>query len=200
MALANGVYGHASDENELSRPGPDTVIPKFYREKQLNKRKSEDAGRSIYDEYDAMEFIIPGDNTTIHKERVTEEYMRRFPRQWEAYRAGLEQINGMPLESWYVIANHPGLIEEMRALKIRSVEDLAGINDDYATRAPWGIEWRKKAKEEMAKRQSQDAIIAANAELTAKLEAMEKRLAEMEGPAKNKGGRPRKNPEQVAAA
>lgn len=193
MALANAVYGHANDEMELERPGADVVMPRFYREKQMNKRKSDEAQRAVYDEYDAAEFIIPGDNTTIHKERVTEEHMRRWPRQWEAYKAGLEQINGMPLESWYVIANHPGLIEEMRAMKIRSVEDLASINDDYATRAPWGRDWRKKAQEEIARRESKDAVIAANAEMMAKLEAMSAELTALkaaQGEPKRGPGRP----------
>lgn len=177
MALANAVYGHANDEMELERPGADVVMPRFYREKQLNKRKSEDAHRAIFDEYDAAEFIIPGDNTTVHKERVTDEHQRRWPQQWAAYRAGIEQVNGMPLESWYAIIPHPGLVEEMRALKIRSVEDLAGINDDFAGRAPWGRDWRKKAQDELARRKSQDSVLAANAEMQSKLDAMAEELA-----------------------
>ena len=199
MALANAVYGHANDEMELERPGGDVVMPRFYMEKQMNKRKSDDARRAIYDEYEAAEFIIPGDNTTVHKERVTDEHRHRWPKQYAAFKAGIEQINGMPLESWYAISNHPGLIEEMRALKIRSVEDLAGINDDYATRAPWGRDWRKKAQDELARQKSQDSVLAANAELSAKLEEMSAQLAALQAaqaqssqaePAKRGPGRP----------
>lgn len=209
--LHNAVYGHAGDESALERQvngDKDVVIPVFYMEKQLQVRASELAGRTIYREYEAAKFIIPGDNTFEHREEVTEDHKRRWPQQYAAFKAGLEQTNGMPLDSWYKIANRPGLIEEMRALKIRSVEDLAGLSDDFATRTGWGLEWRKFAKEEISRRASQEQVIEANAGLTAKLAEMEKKMAEMAAalaaaPAekpKGKGGRPRKTDTVEVAA
>jgi len=185
--LPNGVYGHEHDANSLERQLPDVVVPTFYVEKQLNKKKSDEAQRSIYDEYEAVKYFIPGDNTTEHKERVTPEIIRRFYSRYEAFKAGLEQTNGMPLDAWYKLANYPGLLEEMRAMRIRSVEDLASIGDDVAMRAPWGYDWRNHAKAEIAAREKKETMTAANAELQAKLDAetaarqaMEKRLADME--------------------
>lgn len=188
MALANAVYGHADSEMELERPGADAVMPIFYMEKQINRAKSDAAQRAIYDEYEAVRYVIPGDNTTEHKERVTDDIKRRFRTRYEAFKAGVEQIDGMPLDTWYPLLNHPGLVEEMRAIKVRSVEDLANLSDDYATRAAWGLEWRKKAKIEIERRKTSEAQIEANAELTDQLateraarEALEKRLAALEG-------------------
>lgn len=219
--LPNATYGHADDERSLENPGADTVIPIFYMEKSLNKKKSEAAQRAIFDEYEAARFIIPGDNTFEHRERVTDEDIRRWPARYAAFKAGMEQIDGMPLDTWYKLIPHPGLIEEMKALKIRSVEDLARLSDDTAARTNWGMEWRKLAKVEVDARVNKDALAEANAGLIAKLEGetaarekMELRLAEMEKalaaaatgiaaqPAKSKGGRPAgsKNKAQGAAA
>lgn len=184
--LPNGIYTHEHNVFDAERQQPDAIIPIFYREKQFNARASKEAGRAIYDEYDAAKFLIPGDNTYEHRDRVNEEHRQRWPRQWAAYQSGMEQVNGMPLDSWYEIIPHPGLIEEMRAMKIKSVEDLANISDQIVTGTMWGLEWRKKAKAEVEKRKSMDAHIAANSELQASLdaekikrEAMEKQLAEM---------------------
>lgn len=211
MSLPNGVYGHADSERSLEHKGQDVVIPIFYIEKSLNKKKSEAAGRAIFDEYEAAKFIIPGDNTYEHKERVTDalfsdengERRVSWVKRYEAFKSGLEQTDGMPLDAWYKIINHPGLIEEMRAMKIRSVEDLARLSDDFAMRTSWGLEWRKTAKAEIDARKNKENMAEANAELTASLEAekaarvaMERRLADMEAALaakpKGKGGRPRK--------
>lgn len=190
--LPNGTYTHEHDthsaENNMHK---DMVVPIFYKEKHLDRKKSEQAGRSIWMEYDAAKFLVPGDNTYEHRERVTDDIKRRFPRQWAMYEAGKEQVNGMPLETWYKIANNPGLIEEMRALRIRSVEDLAAITDNVVTGYMWGLEWRKKAKDEVESWKAKEALVeakeamaAANADLMSKMETMAARLAELE----NKGG------------
>ncbi len=216
MALPNGVYGHAEGITDLENKGnQDLVIPIFYMEKQLNKSKSQAAGRAIFDEYEAARFIIPGDNTFEHKERVSETMFTddqgnprpKWRARYDAFKAGIEQIDGMPLEAWYKIVNHPGLIEEMRALKIRSVEDLAGISDQVVTMAPWGREWRKLALEEVDARKTKDTVVAANAELTAQLAEMQKQLAALTAAAaaapaapKGKGGRPRKVAKTEGAA
>lgn len=178
--LPNGVYTHEHDVRDAEMKTQDMVIPTFYMEKQLNKKKSVEAGRSIYDEYEAVKFYIPGDNTTEHKERVSHEIIQRFRSRYDAFKAGLEQTNGMPLDAWYKLADHPGLIEEMRAMRIRSVEDLAGIGDDVAMRVGWGYAWRENAKAEVAARKNKEALAESNAELVAKLAAMEAKMAAME--------------------
>ncbi|CAB4187813.1 hypothetical protein UFOVP1169_9 [uncultured Caudovirales phage] len=195
--LPNGTYTHEHDsyaaENNVNK---DMVVPIFYREKHINQKKSQQAGRSVYDEYDAAKFLVPGDNTYEHRERVTDEHKRRFARQWAAYEAGKEQVNGMPLESWYKIANNPGLIEEMRALRIRSVEDLASVTDNTVTGYMWGLEWRKKAQDEVASWKAKEALVEANSELMEQMKAMAARLAELEAasaePEKRGPGRPPK--------
>lgn len=193
--LPNGVYTHEHDAHAAEMQTRDMVVPTFYREKQLNKKKSVAAGRSIYDEYDAVKYFIPGDNTTEHKEKVTDEIINRFRSRWEAYLQGREQTNGMPLDAWYKLADYPGLIEEMRALRIRSVEDLANINDDVAGRTGWGYVWRDNAKAEIAARKSQEELSQNNKHLEDALaaekaarEAVEKRMADLEARLAAAGG------------
>jgi hypothetical protein len=178
--LANGSYTHehntADAENNMNK---DVIIPIFYREKQFNPQKSEVAQRSIYDEYDAAKFLIPGDDKTVHIERATLEHTRRWPRQWEAYKAGQDQSTGMPLDAWYQAQRHPAILEEMLALKIRTVEDLANLNDDFAGRTGWGREWREKARTELKSHTQRAEIEKANEGLTEKLQTQEKELEEM---------------------
>ena len=182
--LANGTYTHEHDVMTAERGVADGVIPVFYREKTPNPRKSASEGRQIYDEYDAVKMIIPGDKTSEHIELVKEEHKRRWPRQWQAYTEGREQLNGTPLEQWYLATNHPALIEELRALKVRTIEDLAALNDDFAARFPGGLDWRKKARAEIEKQKGLEAQLSANAELQAQLDEMKKTLAAMQKPEK----------------
>ncbi len=181
--LPNGQYTHEHDSIAAERGTPDGIIPKFYREKQFDASASKLAGRAIFREYDAIELMIPGDHTTVHKDAANEEWIRRFPKHWAAYKDGQEQVNGMPLEAWHEMIPHPGVIEEFRAMKVRSVEDLANLSDAFISRAPMGLEWRKKAKIEVEKQKGLEAHISANAELTAKMEAMAKRMEELEAAA-----------------
>ncbi len=178
--LANATYIHGDDAGAAERDvGKDSLIPIFKRSRRLNKVKSEAEGRAVFDEFDECHFMIPGDQTYLHIEGVTDLHKRRFPRQWESYQAGREQINGEPLENWYELVNFPGLIDEMRAAKVRSVNDLAGMNDDFVGRVPGWREWREKARKYVAAQASKAALAEQNAEMNAKIGERDVLIAEM---------------------
>ena len=173
--LANGTYIHGDDAGQHERDaGKDSIIPIFKRGRRLNQKKSEAEGRAIYDEFDECHFMIPGDQTYLHIEGVNETHKRRFRKQWEDYQAGREQITGEPLDAWYEISGFPGLIDELRAVKCRSVNDLATMHDDFVGRTPGWRDWREKARKYVAAQASKAALAEQNAELLeriAKLEA-----------------------------
>ncbi len=196
--LANATFFHGDDAQTQERDGgKDSIIPQFVRCRKLNIKKSEKEGRSIFDEYDECHYLIPGDSTFLHKEGVNETHKRRFRRQWEDYQAGREQVNGEPLEAWYELANHPGIIDEMRALKIRSVTDLANTNDDHVGRNIGWREWRDKAKKYVAAQESKAALAEQNASLLAQVTQMSERMAALEAASPQAGIVPEPAPPTV---
>lgn len=180
--LANGIYGHADDAMMLERQengGKDSIIPIFFREKSLDKKRSEVEKRNVYNEFDCVRMVVPGDKTTEHVEQVNEGHKRRWREQWQAYQEGKEQINGLRLEDWYATANHPALIEELRGVKVRTVLDLANLNDDFAGRFPGGYDWRTKAREQLEKDKGLEAAVTQNAAMVEQMAAMQKKIEEL---------------------
>lgn len=174
--LANGVYLH-SDGTNVQDSGQDNCLAEFYRHKSHNKSKSEAAGRAIWEESDMVRIYIAGDKTMDVVKPADQEMQNRFPRQWQAYISGREQIDGEPLESWYQISGYPGLIEEMRAQKVRTVESLSTLSDDYTGRNPGWIDWRKKALAYIETRKAKELLAEQNSELLKEVAQMREQLS-----------------------
>lgn len=89
---------------------------------------SAQAGRPIFEDREFVTIVIPGDRNAMAHEPVREEHRNRWPKEYEAFKAGKETpLEGTPLAEW------PGMIrarvEELAYFHIRTVEELAGLND-----------------------------------------------------------------------
>ena len=174
--LPNGHYGHAADAGALEAPQRENIIAVFYSDRRLNAKKSKLKGSAVHETVDMVKMYMPGDHTSEQRQVVTDEIRRRFFREYNAFKEGSEQINGEPLENWYEIAQHADLVDEMKRMKIRSVEDLANITDMVTSGAMWGVEWRKKARAYLEARKSKEALAESNSALVAQLAEMQKQL------------------------
>lgn len=165
---------------EFSVPNPnqgDTAIPRFYTEPVQNGPKSLAAGHPVFDEMEFVEIHVPGDRKTIWAGRVTDVHRQRFPRQYAAFKQGLEApTEGFPLDQW------PGVtraqVEELRFAHVKTVEQLAALPDDALTRtiAMGGFALRDKAI-----RYLEAAKGHAPAEkLAAEVQARDDKIAQME--------------------
>ena len=116
----------------------------FYAGVALNGVKSEEAGRPIYDDADFVRINIPGDTKGSYEAVVDASHRGRFPRQWEAYKAGLSQeTQGISLEKLPGMSR--SLAASLRASNITTVEQLATLSDQLATGLPGIHELRRKA-------------------------------------------------------
>lgn len=125
----------------------DSAVPRFYTEAQYNQRRSDEDGVPRFDEVEKVEILIPGDRKTTWDGIVNESHRRRWPRQWAAFTAGLD-----PLTTGTPIREMPGITksqaEELAYQHIHSIETLAGLTDDQATKAVTmgGLALRDRAK------------------------------------------------------
>jgi hypothetical protein len=163
----------------------------FYTAPKLNKRKTEEEGRPIYDDVEKVKIQIPGDRRTVigalahDKSRLNKDtgqwmtYADRFPKHYEAFKAGQEQIgSGTPLSelSWLTAAK----VAELRALKITTAEALSNVNQETLGKlGAEGHSLRDKAKAYIENAHGSADIVrlsSENDELKARLEALEKQM------------------------
>lgn len=100
---------------------------------------SEKEGRPIYQDVPFIEINFPADRTKkIYRPVKMESDFQspadpvRFPRQWEAFMNQREQVQmGTPIEHWGPLTKSQAM--ELKAMRIHTVEQLAGIADQNLT-------------------------------------------------------------------
>lgn len=125
----------------------DNARPRFYIKPIQNNFKSEEEGRPVFEDREFVEILVPGDRKTVVDTFVKEEHRRRWPREYAAFKAGLEvPTEGTPLEEWPAITRSQ--VEELRFGHIRTVEQLAELPDNAlnATVPMGGYKLREKAQ------------------------------------------------------
>lgn len=99
----------------------------FFYEDRQNQRKSEEAGRPIFDQIACISIQWPGGDETV---RVVEPKDKSaYKELWDAFQAGGEEVqHGLPLTEWAAI---PGsVVKELKYLGFHTVEQLAAASDE----------------------------------------------------------------------
>lgn len=132
---------------QLRGEGQDNTFPRFHLRAEQNNFKSEQEGRPIFDDIEFVEIISPGQSKSIPIEIVNKEHRERWPAQYEAFKKGLDiALEGTPLEQWPILT--PGLVQSFKALNIKTVEHLAGVDDGALQNLGLGArEFRNKARD-----------------------------------------------------
>ena len=69
--------------------GPKTpAVPVFFTEAVRMDFKSKQAGRDIFEDREFVRILIPGDRRSAPVEPVGDEHKKRWPREYEAFKAG----------------------------------------------------------------------------------------------------------------
>lgn len=131
-------------------PPPDApkrpAIPRFYVLPVQLEFASSEAGRPIFEDREFVDIIIPGDRRAMAHHPVNDEHRNRWPKEYAAFKAGKEApLEGTPLLQW------PGMtrsrVEELAYFHIRTVEELALVNDHQLQNLGMGArQEREKAK------------------------------------------------------
>ena len=117
-------------EQSREYEGDNKLFVVFYSGTKVNEQKSQEAGRPVHDDVDLVRIVVPGQRDTVVAE-ATYEYQQRFPKQWAQFKANAEQVgSGTPLAevTWLTQAQ----IADLRALHVRTVEQLASMPDSNA--------------------------------------------------------------------
>lgn len=122
------------------------VFPEFCVEAIEMEFKSKQAGRPIFEDREYVRIHIVGDRGSQAYEPVNEEHKARWPKEYAAFRAGIElPPTGTPLATW----PHPMMTKSQVAMlatfNIRTVEDMAALDDAKLQKIGMGAREMKTA-------------------------------------------------------
>ena len=158
------------------------AIPQFFTEAVKLEWKSRQEGRPIFEDRDFVRIIIPGDRRSMAVEPVGDAHKERWPREYEAFRAGREApLEGTPLSEWPVSLMGPARVQELAYFNLRTVEQLAAVNDAQLQNLGMGSrELRERARTwlEVAEKGAGpiERLISRNEELARETERLTREL------------------------
>lgn len=121
-----------ADEAEMQAltagPNDGRVYVEFFIDAVKDEGASEKANRPIYRDQEFVKIMIPGDSTFSMVRKVTEVEKRRFPKAYQAFRAGQESpTEGTPLISLPFMTKSQ--CAELAALGIKTAEQFVNVSD-----------------------------------------------------------------------
>lgn len=160
------------------KPGDEKLFTVFYPKSKINGIKSKEAGRPIYEEVDYVRIHIPGDKHTIIDRKVTDEDRSRFFTRYLHYK--MTQTNaaqaGMPLAQWTGVSRSQA--DELKHFNVNTVEQLAGLPDQFGQRFMGFFDLRRKAREYIEGAKDREAA-EENVKLKEKLAAQDEAMVKM---------------------
>ena len=122
------------------------IQPIFFTDDIEEGKATAEAGTLKVRSVEFVRLFTAGDMNSSPVHPVTAELKERFAdayEKWQRTRKN-DHIDGMPLAAWPLASR--GFVMEMKALHIRSVEDLANVADTNISKISDGRIWREKAK------------------------------------------------------
>ncbi len=112
------------------------LLVKFFSHPQISKFQSDKAGVPVYEDIEMISVIQPGEKEEI-KVLATEFHRRRFPKQYENFKKGIENVaGGTPLD--HLFPSEPSTILTLKQFHIFTIQQLANITDSAMTQLPFG--------------------------------------------------------------
>jgi hypothetical protein len=164
------------EDRPLGDIRPAGVRPEFYSDAVLDQGASAAAGRPIYRDVEFVKIIVPGVVTNVHVKIVGQTEKARWPREYEAFRVGLEQpVEGTPIEEWPILTR--AMVKELKHFEVRTVEELGNLSDVALQNIGMG----GRALRDQAKAYLSEAErLKLNTQLTRDNELLQSRIAVLE--------------------
>jgi len=106
----------------------DPCIPEFYMRAVQHSAKTRAAGRPIFEQKAYVRILIPGQKNSLVDRPVRDDDKTRWPAPWQRFETRQEQtVGGMPVEHWPYLT--VAQVAELRALNVRTVEQIATLSD-----------------------------------------------------------------------
>jgi hypothetical protein len=165
LAMNNGRYH-----------GDATLLVKFFMKPKINEKKSQEAGRPIYEEKTHIQIMQPGNKDSIIIRAATKMDKNRFAEHFRKFEAREDQdvMEGTPLDEWAGITRSQ--CEELKYLNIRTVEQLSAVSDSNSQNI-MGISFLKEKANKYLEDTAGDATKEKFAELEAKYESLMAQMA-----------------------
>jgi hypothetical protein len=178
MSVSNGAFTRTNSFG----PGAERNYPRFFVESVEDKAASVNAGRPIFHDEERIEIIMPGNPYTRPVQRVTDEHRQKWPKEYQAFKAGLElAADGTPLEEWPRLKRSQVL--ELKALGFQTVEHVASMDDQAVQRVGiGGRQLRELAKaflDDAARAAEVERLADANAKKDVELDALRRQVTEL---------------------
>lgn len=190
--MSMGSYDTETGITFGAQPGDEGVFAEFYLHAVQNNFLSEKEGRPIFEDKLYIRIRSPGDRRNEVDREAKDGDKRRFPRQWMLYNQGASQATtGTPLEEWPQMT--PASVKNLKSMDIHTMEGLAAVTDGNLATLGMGarvlrdgaISYLERAKEGAGTR----AMAAENADLRAKLEALEANFADLAAASRRKAAK-----------
>lgn len=120
---------------------------RFFIRPVEDKKASLEAGRPIFRDMEYCEIMVPGNSTNRPIKRVDDIIKRRYASQYRAWLdAGRDEefVEGTPLTEVPWVKRSQ--VEELYYQRIKTLEQLAAVDDNVCTRIPGMYELRKRAQ------------------------------------------------------
>jgi hypothetical protein len=157
----------------------------FYTKPVMNPLKSTEAGRQVFDEKDYIRIMTPGSQLCVIDEPIKSgNYLSRFGDRYSKWKAGQQElISGTPLDAFPWLIGKIGLLAELKALNIHTVEQLSTLPDSAMHNMMGGHELRNRAAEWLDQTTGTDAKVAKmskeNDDLKAQMAAMQDQMKQL---------------------
>lgn len=139
-------YDQVDSSGRVTPIKNDRCYPIFTKKFIQNKPESIKQGKIVGEYREMVEVVIAGDRSQSWYGKVTDEHRDRWRPLYDAWKRGEEApLDGTPLEKFPLI--HESFAHQLRALGIRTVEQMANLTDTQAQGFMGGTEWRRKAHE-----------------------------------------------------
>lgn len=167
--LDNSKFNFDTSEFERER---DTSRPIFYMKSVFNKDKD------ALDEVEYVKITAPGEILNVFGGPVREVDRMRWPEQYERFKKGEQGTDGTPLAKWPEVAMDIDFIDQMRAFRILTVEDMAKMGDSALRLFHGSLEYRKKAQVWLQK-QAKEAGEADSSDKDRRIQELEDQMRAM---------------------
>lgn len=170
----------AADFDDPSKSDPKAFV-RFFIKPVKNDARSLEEGRPIFDDKEYCEVIVPGNQTNRPIKLVNDIVKQRYAQQ---YRRWKETGEGENLTGT-VLTEVPWLtrsqVEELTYYRIRTLEQLAGVDDNTCGKIMGLYELRRKAKAHVEAAEKAAPIEALQAQIDerdAQIAALQNSVAE----------------------
>lgn len=167
---------------------------RFYDHAPLDVEESRKQNREVYHDSKLLcELVSKGKSKESISKPATDELKERFPRAWaeycgKAYDDGSTELSMLKFDL--------GRVQELKAMGIRSVEDLADVSDAQIQNVREGYKMRKTAQDFLEGQRLAGQVSMSDFEaMKAQIEELQKANEALQKP---KRGRPRKEDEDAS--